>query len=305
MPQKIINVDSTILNSIQSCLQKTEYNFVRHIQPIEKGEALEKGDLMHFPLEIYYGLTGQCAREDSSTWIEIRKMLGKGPQEFYGKDRREIISFASSAARMHAISLNLAPNEVDEILYQFGEYCEYYKNEDWKAVAVEEVGSKILYEDEEHKFIYTFKIDVIAEKGNFICPWDHKTSSRRSNTRSLSNQFTGYCFGLNLNDIIINKIGFQKTLKPNERFQRVQLSYTPGRIQEWVDNTVWWMKLWQNCLETRTFPRDFTSCDKYSGCQYANICEKDEYSREDAIERDFKIGEAWDVGESLEVKNGL
>ena len=48
--------------------------------------------------------------------------------------------------------------------------------------------------------------------------------------------------------------------------------------------------------------RNFTSCDKYTGCVYKDICEATPESRDHRIERDFKIGQPWDVARILEAK---
>src|SRR5271170_4124252 len=52
--QRILSIDSQILNSIQSCARKTKYSFEMNLKTPDKAEALERGDLMHKMLEIYY-----------------------------------------------------------------------------------------------------------------------------------------------------------------------------------------------------------------------------------------------------------
>lgn len=306
MTQRIISIDSQVLNSVQACARKTEYSFSKNLQPIEKAEALERGDLLHKMLEIYYGLLLGNLTVDkgqhSETWkalVENQLIQGipidpLGPSEARDFTLKQALFFSSK--------LSLDPDHCDEVIYQFQEYCEFYKNDFWSPLAVEEVGSKILYEDEELKIIYNFKIDLIAQKGMTIVPWDHKTSRRASFLSSMSNQFMGYCWGLGLNNVIINKIGFQKTLAPNQRFQRPMLSYTDARLEEWVENSVYWMKILDHHQQINHWPMNLTSCDKYSGCIYESVCSKDVDSREIALERDFTVGKRWDVAEILESK---
>ncbi len=43
MTQRIINIDSQVLNSIQNCARKTQLQFIEHLQPQTKAEPLEKG----------------------------------------------------------------------------------------------------------------------------------------------------------------------------------------------------------------------------------------------------------------------
>jgi hypothetical protein len=105
--------------------------------------------------------------------------------------------------------MSLDPDVVDGTIYQFKEYTTHFQHDEWQPLAVEEVGTKCLYEDEILKILYNFKIDLMAQKGHILAPWDHKTSSRRGTVNSLSNQFIGYAYGVGVNYVVVNKIGFQ------------------------------------------------------------------------------------------------
>lgn len=320
MPTKIIEIDSQILNSIQNCALKHEYQFMQNLSPEQKAAPLEKGDLLHKVLELYDGLLGNCFNLASDTW-----MLLEG-QDFFNEfseklthEREDIVNFCIQAGQFYASRMQIDSETAANVLYQFKEYAEYYKNDPWMTLAVEEVGSKVLFENSELKIIYTGKIDRFVEQGTIRAPMDHKSSERRGDVSSMSNQFIGYCFLLNCNQIIIDKIGFQKTLKPAERFQRFILTIDDGRIAEWQMNSV---KSILNHLaltaedETdamlyfvmlrelnKTPIMNLTSCDKYSGCIYRNICESHPEGREWIKERDYVVRESWDVGSILEAKS--
>jgi hypothetical protein len=100
----------------------------------------------------------------------------------------------------------------------------------------------------------------------------------------------------------MNKIGFQKTLTPAERFQRFVFNIDKDRIEEWKVNAIWWVRLYADCIESDNYPMNLTSCDKYSGCIFKRICESDPNSREYKLARDFSTVEKWDVAKSLEAK---
>lgn len=297
MSQKIVSLDGTILNSIQSCARKTKYQFVDHIQTVDKAEALENGDLMHKMLEIYYTLRGNLSTETPVFSDFLSAGIIVNPED-------PILS-AVRAGRYFASKMDLPTEIIEECIFQFQEYVKFYNHDSLRPLAVEEVGSKVLFDGPELKIVYNFKIDVVMEQGNLIIPMDHKTSRRRQEPTSLSNQFIGYCFGLNTQHIMINKIGFQKTLKPAERFQRIILTYNKERIEEWIENTIYWVQVLQEHIDNNFWPQNFTSCDKYSGCIYNRICEKDPESRSYLIERDYKTGEAWDVASILEAPKDI
>ena len=316
---KIIEIDSQILNSIQNCAQKHEYQFIENLSPEAKAAPLEKGDLLHKVLELYDGLLGNCFNIASDTWMAIEG------QDFYedftnklSHEKQDIIDFCLSAGQFFASKMEIDSETAANVLYQFKEYCYYYNNDPWMTLAVEEVGSKVLFENSELKIVYAVKIDRLVQQGSITAPMDHKSSERRGDVSSMSNQFIGYCWALGVNQIIIDKIGFQKTLKPAERFQRFILSIDDGRINEWQHNSVntilnhlaltvednFEAEIYFQMLRARRRNplMNLTSCDKYSGCIYRNICESNPEGREWIKERDYVVRESWDVGSILEAK---
>jgi hypothetical protein len=300
--KRILSLDSQILNSIQLCARHTRYRFVDCLEQPEKPEALERGSLMHDILEAYYALTGKCFNPESELGKFVVEKFGaiRLHDEMNKATKDTAAVFASEIGRARSVACNLDIQECDEVIYQFSEYHKYYRHDGWLPLAVEEVGSKLLFEDDDIKIIYNFKIDLIAEQGNKIIPWDHKTSSRRQDPSSLSNQFMGYAFGVNSLNVLVNKIGFQKTLAPGERFQRDILTYSKQRLEEWVNNTIYWARMLDFSLNAKHYPMNLTSCDKFRGCMYQNLCKRDEALRELIAERDYKTGTDWDVAKILE-----
>ena len=294
--KKVLVVDSSILNTIQQCARKTQYSFIYNLQPFEKDEALEKGDLMHKMLEVYYSMRlDNGADLNSSLWQELVNEANIHPEG-------DTIQQGIQAGLYFASKMSIASTISEEVIDQFKAYTEFYQHDGWHPIAVEEVGSKVIYEDENLKIVYNFKIDLVAEKGNTIVPFDHKTGSRRHEPSSLSNQFIGYCYALGTNSIIVNKIGFQKSLKPAERFMRYPIPIDSSRIEEWVKNSIWWTLQYQNFVENNYFPMNLTSCDKYSGCIFQKVCESDPENRGFKLDREFTTVEHWDVAKTLETK---
>lgn len=288
-------MDSQILNMIQMCAKKTQYSFLYNLQPHEKAEPLEKGDLMHKMLEVYYSLKLSGGPDmNSPVWQELA--VGAAIEA----NINDPVQTGVNAGLYFASMMSIPSETSQEVINQFEAYCEHYAHDDWNPIAVEEVGSKVLFESDDLKVIYNFKIDLVAEKGRIVAPFDHKTGSRRQEPSSLSNQFIGYCYGLDTDTIIVNKIGFQKTLKPAERFQRYILTIDKTRITEWIKNSIYWTLQYAQYQEDDFYPMNLTSCDKYSGCIFHRVCESDPGSRDWKIERDFTTVEKWDVAKTLE-----
>ena len=305
MTKQYISVDSQLLNAIQACATKAKYQFIDNLQPPSKAPALEKGSLMHNCLEIYDGLKGNCVNEQSDTWLIVREagLIAGELEPLLNASVEEKIKFSIECSKVFASRMELPTEDSTAVLYQFKEYTEFYVNDPWSTLAVEEVASAIMYEDDELQIIYSGKIDRVVEQGNIRAPMDHKTSERRQSPSSLSNQFIGYCWILGMNNIVIDKIGFQKTLKPVERFQRFILTIDDARIEEWKNNSIYWIKRWvDESLVGQYFPMNLTSCDKYGSCIYSSICEGNPEGRAWKAERDYVVGQQWDVAKILEAK---
>lgn len=295
---RTVSIDATILNTIQMCARKMQYNFVDLITLPEKAEPLERGDLLHKMLEFYYGYKGECLEPNSEVTHFVRDM--RLPEKKLSHD--EVVQAAEILGNYFATKMSLPSEEVASVIYQFKEYTKFYEHDDWRPLAVEGVASKVLYQDDEVQYVYNGKIDLIAEHGNITMPWDHKHSQRRQTPSSLSNQFRGYAWLLEMEYVLVNKIGFQKTLKPSERFTRDILTYSKAQLEEWRENTIWWCGFLDQCLQSKHFPMNLTSCDKYAGCIFQNLCERDPEAREWIMQRDYKPQPQWDVAQILEAK---
>lgn len=302
MSKTVLSFDSQNLNAIQGCARKAQLQFIENLQPQIKAPALEKGDLLHKIFEIADGLIGNCANDNSETWQTLaQESFYMALENLYETSREDKIKFAIEAGKFFATKMDIKTEDSSSVIFQCKEYFDFYRHDPWATLAVEEVATNILYEDEEIQVLYSGKIDRVVEQGNIRAPMDHKSSERRSDPSTLSNQFIGYCWLLNMNNIIIDKIGFQKTLKPAERFQRFILTIDDARIEEWRENSIWWVRsYWENHLKKDFFPMNFTHCDKYGSCIYAPICESSPEGRSWKKERDFIVSDQWDVAKVLE-----
>jgi len=105
---------------------------------------------------------------------------------------------------------------------------------------------------------------------------------------------------LGVHNIMVNKIGFQVTLKPREKFERPIISYPQTLIDAWVQNTIWWVKMMRFHTRQNVWPQNFTSCDKYSGCVFQDVCYTVPEGRLYKIHSLFEeADEPWDVGAKL------
>jgi hypothetical protein len=101
---------------------------------------------------------------------------------------------------------------------------------------------------------------------------------------------------LGANTLIVNEFGFQKTLKPADKFRRLALQFSDNQLNEWVENAIFWVKNGLELIDRNYYPQNFTSCDKYSGCIFKpTICQADPEVRDYKLQQFFK-DRTWDVG---------
>ena len=281
--KRVVAVDSQKLDSIQSCMYMYKLRFgsgqLAGLTPLQTPDYFERGGLLHDMLEEYYKL-----KKYKSRWAQNNKT------------HADVIESCIIVGRTKATKMSLDIAEVETVIDTFRQYVEHWENDGWtNVVAVENVGAKELYDSEDLQIIYEFKIDLILQINGVLVPVDHKSAKARRDPNYLANQFKGYCWGLGVNNLLLNEIGFQKTVKAVEKFRRHTLSYSESALVEWIKNTVWWVKFAIGMIETETFPMNYTSCDKYSGCIYKDICKADPEVRDYKLKTMFE-DKKWDVG---------
>jgi hypothetical protein len=269
-------LDATILSTAMSCARLTDLRFNQHLQAKDgKSKSLETGSIVHTILENYY-----------------RSVID-------GKSRNDAIAIGMASGRTYVETdvNNADDKEIEWTFTTMEQYFEHYKNDSWTPLEVEVTKGSVLYEDDEIRVLWKAKLDVMVDTNQGIYPVDHKTMKQRRETVSLNNQFMGQCILSNTRGVIINKIGFQSSLKPADKFQRVLIPYTADRLMEWQSIILpHWAKQIAMWNETGYFPPNFTHCEnKYGICQFRDHCEADRQMREEVLKQAFEVGEVWDV----------
>ena len=281
--KRIFAIDSQKLTTIQYCARKYNFFFNRNLKPLSPASYFERGSLVHKMLAHYYIL-----KKNRVHWH---------PR---GYSHEDIIEICLRIGRHFGAKMELPVAEVERTLEVFTEYCAFYEHEGWQVLAVEQVASKVIYEDEETIFIYDAKPDLIVRASNLpLLLVDHKHVKSNRAVCEMSNQFMGYCWILGANNICVNSVGFQKTLPMNKKFLRHIISYSQGVIDDWVENTIWWMRMIEHFTSSGQWPAYLASCDKFDGCIFQEICLTDPFVREIKMHRQFDVAETWDVAKRL------
>lgn len=255
MPKNVI-MDGSMLNNLQACPYKFWLNHELDLVANDKSVPLEEGDLLHHMYEFFNTVK---MRDPSIVYDELR---------FHSA-----LADAISHGERHCVEQNLTPSEADEVIYQFKAHVLHEQFNGERVLEVEKPFLITLYEDEDYRIHYAGKIDLIVDKPHFgVCVKDFKKKSRTSPPEPLSNQFTGYSYATKIKTVIVDEVGFQKSLEPQKRFKEFPVYYTDDQWEAWKVDTIWWGHMLIYHMEENRWPRNRTSCDKYNGCVYGKIC---------------------------------
>lgn len=308
--KKNVILDATLLTSLMNCGRFVDMRFNHQLVQIGgKSNSLECGSIVHKVLEVTYrNIIHGVKRSDA-----IQNGLAAG--EMYIKGCPFCTDFVPSDELTkpkcnHPINeypgVKNTPAESDTKSFKTGwkfvlatceEYFDFYQNDYWTPLEVEVVKRKILYEDDEIRVMWKAKLDWTADTNQGIFPIDHKTMKQRRDTLDLNNQFMGQCIVMGTRNMFINKIGFQTSLKPNEKFTRNVISYTADRLIEFQSEIVpYWAYNLIQYSESGYWPPNFSNCEgKFGNCVFTDVCRADRGMRNEELKMNFVIGAKWDI----------
>lgn len=302
--KKRIIIDATMLSSLMACPCSFDFNHNHQLQLLTgKSNSLEVGSIVHKVLEVYYlnKIKGFSAAQCLAAGLTAGELYVRGCpicSKYKGEDKPPCGHQVNEYEGIKNTPIDSDSRFVGwrDALNTCEQYFEFYKNDYWVPLEVEVVKGKVLYEDDEISVLWKAKYDWIVDTNQGIFPSDHKTHKQRRDTLSLNNQFMGQCLLLDTRSVIINKIGFQKTLKPEEKFTRVLMSYSIDRLLEWqseiLPHYAYQLLAYH---EAGFFPRDFTQCEtKFGNCKYVPICESDPGMRVEVINMTYVKGNKWE-----------
>lgn len=304
--KKNIILDATTLSSLMSCGRLTDLHYNHNLRSVNgKSNSLECGSIVHKVIEVYNKkLIEGMKRHDA-----IDKGMNAG--QLYIDGCPTCAGFKETDSRPscgHEVDeypgVQNTPELSEPKSFKIGwkwvletcvQYFDHYRNDSWVPLFVEEVKGDILYEDDVVRVLWKAKFDLGVDTNQGIFPVDHKTMKQRRDSNSLNNQFMGQCILMKTRNIIIDKIGFQTTLKPDEKFIRAVVSYSADRLIEWQSEILpYWAYQMLEYTESGYWPPNFTHCEnKYGNCIHIGTCSSDRNMREEELKLHFIVGTKW------------
>lgn len=305
--KKNVILDATVLTAIMACPRLSDFRFNHNLVSINgKSNSLECGSLVHIVLEYFYKSMIAGVKRDQAIGF------GFAAGELYIKGCPDCTGFITTPEQPkpkcgHKANefpgMKNTPKESEGyktgwhyVLDTCQQYFDYYRNDHWVPLEVEVVKGEVLYEDDEIRIMWKAKLDWVVDTNQGIYSADHKTMKQNRSTNSMNNQFMGQCLIMKTRNVFLNKIGFQKSLEPKEKFLRPPVSYSAARLIEWQSETLpYYAKLLLMYAESGHFPPNFTHCEgKYGDCAfYEHVCSGDPGMREENIKLHFMVGPTW------------
>lgn len=269
-----LQFDSQILGTFMSCPREMNYKFNLHLTPIGGvSKSIEKGTLAHHGLQVYYDLMMKGIDFLTRKAVAAQKM-------------RELYPTLSS----------LAPEDLVLVLDTFNEYAEYRKNDVFQVVFTERLFKFIAYESFPLRVILVGRIDMGIYDGRSpnVIPVDHKSESEAWFYSTTSNQFKIYALACGSQQLIVNRFGFQKSVKPEKKFGREDLNFDADVLREFQHEVIpYYAKQMLICMEDDYYPPDYASCVRgHWGCVFSDryskgICTVDRAVRQEKINAYF------------------
>lgn len=82
-------------------------------------------------------------------------------------------------------------------------------------------------------------------------------------------------------------------LDTEARFVRGMTYRTADQLDEWVQDLKFWFAQAENFANFNHWPMNVTSCDKFGGCRFREVCAKSPHAREPFLNSKFVKGERW------------
>jgi hypothetical protein len=306
-PKKNVIFDATLVNGL-ACPRFFDLRYNRLLQQrTGKSNSLECGSIVHTVLEVYFNSTIAGIKKSDA----IQYGLTAGQQyiagcihctDFQPTDSILVPSCGHKINQYPGVHNTPPDNEGYSIgwkwvLETMEQYFEYYKNDFWVPLEVEIVKREVIYEDDNIRVMWKAKLDTLMDTLQAILPMDHKTMKQNRDTVDLNIQFMGQAFLAKSRHVVVNKIGFQKSLKPEQKFLRPIITYTADRLLEWQSEIIpSYAYRILGYSESEYWPPDYSRCEgKFGNCVFMDCCKLDRNMREQELNINFITGPKWDV----------
>lgn len=281
--------DSTTLGDFKTCPRLYYFKYICGYSSREESIHLRYGIEVHTTLEDFDRYKAKGAKHNEAVEQTIVDMLGRT----YGWEVDEDTKVGRYKNRRTLTQICI-------------DYMDNWRDDPAKTVILENgepaVELSFRFELNDHPlnstqpFILCGHLDRVVEWGDELYVMDRKTTystigANYFNQWTPNNQMTLYTLAgqLVLNAPIRSVIidAMQIKLEEPNAFQRGFAYRTEGMLEEWLWDLTQTLHEAETCARRSHWPQNDTSCDKFGGCRFREICGKDPSAREKFLASKF------------------
>ena len=288
IPTLQVAYDNSTLSVYKECPKKYEYSVIRGLRSKKPQPPLLFGNAFHKCLEHldFLKSLGLTSHEDIVRAV-VRKAFIHSDSSFGDDDKRTRLSLVRAVVH----------------------YADHYKKDEFQTHTFSngKVGVELSFRFElpykpaigyhSDNYIYCGHIDKLASHNGNLYVVEHKhTTSYISNNYwkryIFSGQVNGYKYAgkvvfsenvvgalIDTTQVGMNFVNFGRRIAPANE----------AHLDEWLEDTMYYIKQTESNVAEGYFPRNTESCTKYSGCPFINVCFRSPYLREKILEEDFHV----------------
>lgn len=295
--------DQTSIKLAEECLKKYQYRMLLGWRPRGISVHLFFGGVYASALEHFHKYRAEGVEHNDALIYVVREALVAS--WIYEKDNEGNIIQGTGGPWISDHNTKTRENLIRTIVW----YFENFADDSCKTVILADGRAAV-----EHSFqlpvdngiIFSGHLDRLVEYGGKIMIQDQKTTGSTITPRYFENynpdtQISMYSFAgraifhLPVKGVMIDAaqiaVGFT-------RFERGFIFADDASLEEWYDDTMQTIERAVKATKENHFPRNRSSCHKFTGCEFRNVCSKSPHVREQFLKADFEKGKRWDPLES-------
>jgi hypothetical protein len=278
--------DSTSLGEFKTCPRKYYFSIIQGWSHKILPPPLAFGLHFHKVMETYYKLLAE-GQDQHSALLSCVRLAG---------ELGETISLGDNTRTKETL--------IRSIVW----YIDQFQNDPAKTVLLANGRPAVEYsfafpftEISDNQIYLCGHIDRLVKFQNEVYATDYKTTKQQLDSRFFSkfkpdNQMLLYMLATHVittegtalpeptSGIIVDGIQLGVNFT---RFQRQVVPYSPEEVEEFAQQTIFWVEQAYRCADAGIWPANEKSCDMYYGCQFREVCKQKPAHRELALKSNF------------------
>lgn len=291
--------DSTSISLAQACLRKYQYKMIEGWHPHHFSDHLRFGQIYASALEHYYKHVAAGATDNEALCLVVNEAMISSWDHDLDSDGARISGSGKAWAPLDGVKTR--ENLIRSIVW----YIDFFRDEPTPVMILSDGKPAVELSfalPVDNGIVFSGHLDRMVTYADSPYVMDQKTTKTtvgpyyfdqyKPHTQMSMYTFAGKAaFNIPVKGVIIDAaqiaVGFT-------RFERGFTMRTDDELNEWYDNTMFWIAQAQNATKQNYFPMNAASCFMYGGCEFRKVCSRAPGMRKNFLAADFTQGPTWD-----------